>query len=169
MSFYFNKSTKFNSGKEQTMALEIFETLAETEQAKVKGMVNSIKEHLSVDGIVDLDLLMATLEQLNEVKRQTREEIKKIEKNNAEQQKEQRASLAREYVATLKEGDMITFIYGPASFQKQATLPIEKKGASTVQVSYTPDMITGKSVTNKRNIRYDKIIVPAEFVAKMTA
>ena len=151
------------------MAMEIFESLPETEQAKVKGMVTSIKEHLSIDGIVDLDLLMATLEQLNEVKRQTREELKKIEKDNADKQKEQRATLAKEYVATLKEGDKITFIYGPASFQKQATLPIDKIGANTVQVTYTPDMIVGKSVTSKRNIRYDKIVVPAEFASGITA
>lgn len=151
------------------MALEIFESLADTEQAKVKGMVSSIREHLSVDGMVDLDLLMATLEQLNEVKRETRDLIKEKEKKDADAEKLRKASLAKEYVSTLKEGDMITFIYGPASFQKQATLPIEKKGAATVQVTYTPDMIVGKSVTNKRNIRYDKIIVPAEFVSGMTA
>lgn len=151
------------------MALEIFESLADTEQAKVKGMVSSIREHLSVDGMVDLDLLMATLEQLNEVKRETRDLIKEKEKKDADAEKLRKASLAKEYVSTLKEGDMITFIYGPASFQKQATLPIEKKGAATVQVTYTPDMIVGKSVTNKRNIRYDKIIVPAEFASGMTA
>ena len=151
------------------MALEIFETLAETEQAKVNGMIASIKEHLSVDGIVDLDLLMATLEQLNEVKRNTRELIKEKEKEAATLEKQKKAALAKEYISTLKEGDLITFIYGPACWQKQATLPLDKKGANTVQVTYTPDMITGKSVSNKRNIRYDKIIVPAEFSLSKTA
>ena len=30
-------------------------------------------------------------------------------------------------------------------------------------------MIVGKSITNKRNIHYDKIIVPKEFVSDKTA
>ena len=145
------------------MALEIFETLADNEQAKVKAVVSSIKEQLSIDGECDLDLLMATLEQLNEVKRETRELLKEKEKKLAEDEKTRKAKLAKEYVSTLKVGDLITFIYGPASFQKQATLPIEKIGAATVQVIYTPEMIVGKSVTNKRNIHYDKIIVPENF------
>lgn len=153
------------------MALEIFESLADAEQAKVKGIVSSIREHLSVEGEgeVDLDLLMATLEQLNEVKREARETLKVKEKENAEKEKQRRAALAKEYVSTLSVGDKITFIYGPASFQKQATLPIDKVGLATVQVSYTPDMIVGKSITNKRNIHYDKIIVPKEFVSGKTA
>ena len=153
------------------MALEIFESLSDVEQAKVKGIVSSIREHLSVEGEgeVDLDLLMATLEQLNEVKREAREILKTKEKENAEKEKQRRAALAKEYVSTLSVGDKITFIYGPASFQKQATLPIDKVGLATVQVSYTPDMIVGKSITNKRNIHYDKIIVPKEFVSGKTA
>ncbi len=151
------------------MALEIFETLTDVEQAKVKGIVSSIKEHLTVDDYIDLDLLMATLEQLNEVKRETRESIKEREKENALKEKNARTELAKEYIQTLKIGDKITFVYGPASYQRMATLPIEKIGAATVQVSYTPDMIVGKSATNKRNIRYDKIIVPDGFVMSKTA
>ena len=63
------------------MALEIFESLADAVQAKVKGIVSSIREHLSVEGEVDLDLLMATLEQLNEVKREARDLLKTKEKD----------------------------------------------------------------------------------------
>ena len=151
------------------MALEIFETLTDAEQAKVKGMVASIRSHITVDDMVDLDLLMATLEQLNEVKRETRELIKQKEKQNADDEKQKKTALAKQYISTLKEGDLITFVYGPASWQRQATLPLEKKGNATVQVTYTPDMIVGKSATNKRNIRYDKIVVPAEFVSRMIA
>jgi FMN-dependent NADH-azoreductase len=169
MKSYFIKPTKLYRGKDVFMALEIFESLADIEQSRVKGIVSSIKEHLSVDGEVDLDLLMATLEQLNEVKRETREIIKEKEKERASKEKLRKAALAKEYVQSLKAGDLITFIYGPASFQKQATLPIDKIGAATVQVTYTPDMIVGKSVTNKRNIHYDKIIVPQEFVLGKTA
>ena len=80
------------------MALEIFESLSDVEQAKVKGIVSSIREHLSVENEVDLDLLMATLEQLNEVKREARETLKVKEKENAEKEKQRRAALAKEYV-----------------------------------------------------------------------
>ena len=62
------------------MALEIFESLSDVEQAKVKGIVSSIREHLSVEGEGDLDLLMATLEQLNEGKREARDLLKAKEK-----------------------------------------------------------------------------------------
>ena len=80
------------------MALEIFESLSDVEQSKVKGIVSSIREHLSVENEVDLDLLMATLEQLNEVKREARETLKVKEKENAEKEKQRRAALAKEYV-----------------------------------------------------------------------
>lgn len=145
------------------MANEIFETLVDAEQAKVTAIVSSIKEHLTSDGLVNIDLLMAVLEKLNDVKKETREILKELEKKNAEEMKIKKIELAKAYVATLNKGDKITFIYGPASFQKQATLPIDKVGTATVQVTYTPDMIAGKSVTAKRNIHYDKIIVPEGF------
>ena len=149
------------------MATEIYDSLTDGAQAKINAIVASVKEHLSVDGEVDLDLLMATLEQLNEAKKQTREMLKERDKKTAEAVKLEKAALAKEYVASLKIGDNITFEYGPASFRRQATLPIEKVGAQTVQVCYTPDMIVGKSITNKRNIRYEKIVVPADFAAQM--
>lgn len=145
------------------MANEIFDSLDDANQGKVKGIVSSVKEHLMVDGLVDVELIMAVLEQLNEVKKQAREAYKEIEKKEAEEHKEKQIELAKAYVSTLNLGDKIAFVYGPASYQKQATLPLEKVGAATVQVTYTPDMITGKSVTSKRNIRYDKIIVPEDF------
>lgn len=149
------------------MATEIFDSLTDNEQAKINAIVGSVKDHLSIDGEIDLDLLMATLEQLNEAKKQAREAIKERDKKTAEAEKLEKAALAKEYVATLKVGDNITFVYGPASFRRQATLPIEKVGVQTVQVCYTPDMIVGKSMTNKRNIHYDKIVVPADFAAQM--
>ena len=145
------------------MANEIFDSLDDANQGRVKGIVSSVKEHLMVDGLVDVELIMAVLEQLNEVKKQAREVYKEIEKKEAEEHKEKQIELAKAYISTLNLGDKITFVYGPASYQKQATLPLERVGVATVQVTYTPDMITGKSVTAKRNIRYDKIIVPEDF------
>lgn len=142
----------------------IYETLVPADQGKIDGIVSSIREHLSIDGIVDLDLLMATLERMNEVKKEAREGIKLIEKKKAEEEKAKAFELGREYIASLKEGDMITFVYGTGAQRRTATLPIDKKGgASTVQVIYTPEMLGPLSKTNKRNIRYDKIVVPENF------
>ena len=146
------------------MANVIFDSLISQDQAKITAIVSSVKEHLSNDGVVDLDLLMATLEQLNEVKRTAREAIKEVEKKNAEETRLRMIEIGKAYVQTLKEGDEITFIYGPANFQKQATLPIEKKGVATVQVEYPQSMLGPGSKTSKRNIHYDKIIVPQEFI-----
>ena len=146
------------------MANTFFDSLISQDQAKITAIVSSVKEHLSNDGVVDLDLLMATLEQLNEVKRMVREKIKEKTLKEMNEQKDRLIEIGRAYISTLKEGDLITFIYGPANFQKQATLPIDKKGPATVQVTYPPEMLGAGSKTPKRNIHYDKIIVPQEFV-----
>ena len=67
------------------MANEIFDSLDDVNQGKVKGIVSSIKEHLMVDGLVDVELIMAVLEQLNEVKKEAREAYKEIEKKESEE------------------------------------------------------------------------------------
>ena len=68
----------------------IYETLIETDKAKINAIVSSIKEHLTIEGIVDVDLLMATLERLNEVKKEARadeklrqEKIREDQRKNA--------------------------------------------------------------------------------------
>lgn len=143
----------------------IYETLIEKDQAKINAIVSSVKEHLSIDGELDVDLLMATLERLNDAKREAREDEKKRQAEIANQARLAAADVGKRYVQTLKEGDLITFIYGPAGYTKQATLPIDKIGLSTVQVTYTDEMVGPNSKTKKRNIRYDKIVVPEEFAA----
>lgn len=142
----------------------IYDSLTDADQAKIDAIVHSSVEHISNDGIVDIDLLMALLERLNEEKQKARDALKEIEKKRAEEAKKQRAILGEKYVRTLHEGDMITFNYGPAKFMKQATLPIDKIGVATVQVTYTADMLDEKSQTAKRNVLFDKIVVPADFV-----
>lgn len=142
----------------------IYDSLTDADQAKIDAIVHSSVEHISNDGVVDIDLLMALLERLNEEKQKARDALKEIEKKRAEETKKQRAILGEKYVRTLHEGDMITFNYGPAKFMKQATLPIDKIGAATVQVTYTADMLDEKSQTAKRNVLFDKIVVPADFV-----
>ena len=150
------------------MANVIFDSLISQDQAKITAIVSSVKEHLSNDGVVDLDLLMATLEQLNEVKRAAREEIKQKEKEMLENERIRLVEIGKMYVASLKEGDLITFTYGPANFQRQATLPIDKKGIATVQVTYPAEMLGPVSKTAKRNIHYDKIIVPQEYIDRLS-
>ena len=142
----------------------IYDSLTDADQAKIDAIVHSSVKHISNDGVVDIDLLMALLERLNEEKQKARDALKEIEKKRAEETKKQRAILGEKYVRTLHEGDMITFNYGPAKFMKQATLPIDKIGAATVQVTYTPDMLDEKSQTAKRNVLFDKIVVPVDFV-----
>lgn len=144
---------------------KIYDTLVSEDQAKINAIVSSVREHLTIDGVVDVDLIMATLEQLNDVKREARDAAKKAEEENKKDLKQKAIERGKAYIASLKEGDMITFIYGPASFQKTATLPIEKKGAATVQVTYPTSMLGPASKTAKRNIHYDKIIVPDNFEA----
>ena len=113
----------------------IYETLIETDQAKINAMVSSIKEHLTIEGIVDVDLLMATLERLNEVKKEARADEKLRQEKIREDQRKNATEMGRKYVATLKEGDMITFVYGSAGYTRTATLPIDKVGPNSVQVT----------------------------------
>lgn len=141
----------------------IYDTLVEVDQCKINAIVSSVKEHLSIDNCVDIDLLMATLERMNELKKEVRQQLKDKQKEIEKIEKEKSFEKGRSYVESLKEGDLITFYYGSGPNKKIATLPIDKKGgASTVQVTYTPEMLTPLSKTNKRNIRYDKIIVPKD-------
>ena len=64
----------------------IYETLIETDKAKINAIVSSIKEHLTIEGIVDVDLLMATLERLNEVKKEARADEKLRQEKNMQSQ-----------------------------------------------------------------------------------
>jgi hypothetical protein len=145
------------------MALEIFESLSDEEQQKIERITTYVKEQLTVDGVVSLDLLFATLEKMNCIKKDTREFLKEQEKKNAEEKKALDFERGKRYAQSLKIGDMVTFVYGPASNQKRATLPLEKVAPSTIQVTFSSDMIINRTITNRRNIRYDKIIVPADF------
>jgi len=151
------------------MAMANYDSLTNADQAKIDAIVHSSVEHISNDGVVDIDLLMALLERLNDEKRKVREEIHEAEKKAADANKKKAAEIGKSYVQTLHEGDMITFNYGPAKFMKQATLPIEKIGAATVQVIYTPDMLGENSQTARRNVLFDKIVVPAEFLKSFAA
>ena len=145
----------------------IYETLIDSDKAKINAIVTSIKDHLTIDGIVDVDLLMATLEKLNEVKKEARESEKERKTKNKEIEREKAAELGRKYVSTLREGDIITFVYGPASYQRIASLPIDKIGANSVQVTYTADMLGPTSKTPRRNILFNKIVIPESFKASL--
>ena len=151
------------------MAMVNYESLVDADRGKIDAISKSVIEHISNDGIPDMDLLMAILEKLNDEKRKTREALHEAEKKIAENNKKKAAEVGRLYVNTLHEGDLITFNYGPAKFMKQATLPIEKIGAATVQVIYTPDMLGENSQTARRNVLFDKIVVPAEFLKRIAA
>lgn len=137
----------------------LIDELMPEQQARIKALVASVKEHLHGD----VDELMAFLEQANEVKKELREADKEREKEAKAQAKVLATNLGRKYVSTLKEGDMITFIYGPANYQRQATLPIEKISANSVMVIYPKEMLNASSQTAKRNVLFSKIVVPESF------
>jgi hypothetical protein len=137
----------------------LIDELLPEQQARIKALVKSVEEHLNGD----IDEFMAFLEQANETKKKLREEDKLKEKKEKDLAKEKATKLGKAYVSTLKEGDMITFLYGPANYQRQATLPIEKIGAASVMVIYPKEMLSTTSRTPKRNILYSKIIVPENF------
>lgn len=146
---------------------KIYSTLPEETQTTIDAIVSRVRDNVTNNGIVDLDLLLATLEQLNEVKKETKELYKKIEKEQIAEKTLKAKKIGKAYAATLSEGDMITFVYGVGGC-KTATLPLIKIGAATVQVEYTPDMLGPGSTTSKRNIHYDKIVVPEDFIRSFT-
>ena len=51
----------------------VYETLTEEVQSKVNSTVENAIESLKVNGSLDIDLLMATLEQLNAKKKEIKE------------------------------------------------------------------------------------------------
>lgn len=137
----------------------LIDELMPEQQARIKALVRSVEEHLNGD----IDEFMAFLEQANETKKKLREADKEAEAKAKLEAKVLATELGRKYVSTLKEGDMITFIYGPTNYQKQATLPIEKIGVNSVMVIYPKEMLNTASKTDKRNILFSKIVVPSEF------
>ena len=143
----------------------LIDELMPEQQARIRALVSSVEEHLNGD----IDEFMAFLEQANEAKRKLREADKKKEVEAKANARILATELGRKYVSTLREGDMITFIYGPENYQKKATLPIEKIGANSVTVIYPEEMLSSTSKTSKRNILYCKIVVPEEFKATAVA
>lgn len=141
------------------MANVYYDSLVDEDKAKINAIVSSASEHLHSD----LDLVMALLERLNDLKKDIREQNKEAEKELEKEELVKKAELAKKYVQSLSEGDMVTFIYGPANFQKTITLPLDKKGAATIQVTFTQDLLGANSKTAKRNIKYEKVVVPANF------
>lgn len=137
----------------------IYETLQLETQAKIDAIVSSIKEHLTIDGNLDIDLIMATLERLNAVKRQIKEEALKAEAMAAEEQRQKAFELGKAYVSSLNVGDNVSFIYGTSYSKQTVTLPLYKKGEATFQVIF-PDSLLKNSSTKIRNIKYEKVIIP---------
>ena len=81
--------------------------------------------------------------------------------------KKSAAERGKAYINSLTEKvDYITFVYGNNG-SKRATLLLVKKGASTAQVEYTPDMLGPDSHTSIRNVLYSKIVVPEDFVMEV--
>lgn len=148
---------------------KIYDTLTSDVRAQIDSVTRKVLDTFtSEDGKVDLVLLMATLEQLNGAKKEIKETAAKIAKDKAEEIRKQAELAGKRYIETLQVGDMFTFRYGTGGKQT-ATLPIDKVGDKTVQVTYPKDMLPEGSKTAKRNIRFDKVVVPEEFAAQLVA
>lgn len=145
----------------------VYETLTVEVQSKVNSTVENAIESLKVNGSLDIDLLMATLEQLNAKKKEIKENTKKRMLEEKAALKKSAAERGKAYVNSLTEKvDYITFVYGNNG-SKRATLLLLKKGASTAQVEYTPDMLGPDSHTSIRNVLYSKIVVPEDFIMEV--
>ena len=142
--------------------------LTSEDQRKIDGAIDEVVKTVTIDGRIDIVLLLATLEQLNERKQIAKEEAKISEKVRKEAMKKQAEEIGKRYTASLNVGDMVTFRYG-TNGKQIATLPLEKVGDKTIQVTYTQDMLIPGSKTAKRNIHFDKIVVPESFMASMAA
>ena len=145
-----------------------YNSLTSEDQRKIDGAIDEVVKTVTIDGRIDIVLLLATLEQLNERKQIAKEEAKISEKVRKEAMKKQAEEIGKRYAASLNVGDMVTFRYG-TNGKQIATLPLEKVGDKTIQVTYTQDMLIPGSKTAKRNIRFDKIVVPESFMASMAA
>ena len=145
-----------------------YNSLTSEDQRKIDGAIDEVVKTVTIDGRIDIVLLLATLEQLNERKQIAKEEAKISEKVRKEAMKKQAEEIGKRYAASLNVGDMVTFRYG-TNGKQIATLPLEKVGDKTIQVTYTQDMLIPGSKTAKRNIHFDKIVVPENFMASMAA
>lgn len=147
---------------------KIYDSLTSETKQEIDAIVHEIVKRVSVDGVTDLVLLMATLEQLNEQKKNIKEAIAKEAKDKAEEIRKTAELNGKRYAETLQIGDLFTFRYGTGGKQT-ATLAVEKVGEKTIQVTYPKEMLPPGSQTAKRNIRFEKIVVPEEFIARLAA
>ena len=117
-----------------------YNSLTSEDQRKIDGAIDEVVKTVTIDGRIDIVLLLATLEQLNERKQIAKEEAKISEKVRKEAMKKQAEEIGKRYAASLNVGDMVTFRYG-TNGKQIATLPLEKVGDKTIQVTYTQDML----------------------------
>ena len=142
--------------------LNYYDALDEETQTMIDAITERIKSNLTVNNDIDLDLLMATLEKLNELKKEVKEHYKELEKQKTENELKERAEKGAEYAKTLKKGDIVRFYYGPATNRKIGELPVEKVTSATISVNFTEDMLPPNYITSVRNIRFEKLIIPTE-------
>jgi len=147
---------------------KIYDTLVDDSKNTVDGIVKLAMKELSNDGKTDLVLLLAVLEKLNDNKKEIKKAIEDKKRDAEKALVKERELLGKAYAETLKVGDMITFRYGNGGKQT-ATLPLDKIGLKTIQVTYTPDMLPEGSATAKRNILFSKIVVPEGFTLNNVA
>lgn len=105
---------------------------------------------------VNVAILKAVLEQLNEQKISLKAQIKADADAAAKAARDEATRLGREL--NVEVGDEVTFVMGSGKLARQFTRPVQKVGDSTVTVEFTPEYPTLAGEAGKRYIQYRKLV-----------
>lgn len=105
---------------------------------------------------VNVAILKAVLEQLNEQKISLKAQIKADADAAAKAARDEATRLGREL--NVEVGDEVTFVMGSGKLARQFTRPVKKVGDSTVTVEFTPEYPTLAGEAGKRYIQYRKLV-----------
>jgi hypothetical protein len=105
---------------------------------------------------VNVAILKAVLEQLNEQKISLKAQIKADADAAAKAARDEATRLGREL--NVEVGDEVTFVMGSGKLARQFTRPVQKVGDQTVTVEFTPEYPTLAGEAGKRYIQYRKLV-----------
>jgi hypothetical protein len=105
---------------------------------------------------VNVAILKAVLEQLNEQKISLKAQIKADADAAAKAARDEATRLGREL--KVEVGDVVTFVMGSGKFARQFTLPVQKVGENSVTVEFTSEYPTAAGEAGKRYIQYRKLV-----------
>jgi uncharacterized protein YkvS len=109
---------------------------------------------------VNISILKAVLEQLNEEKKNLKAQIEAEAQEAAKAARDAATKIGRDLVESkkLEKGDVIDFVMGSGKLARVFTLPVEKLGENSVTVEFTSEYPTMSGEAGKRYIQYRKIL-----------